>query len=238
MRQAAFTLIELLVVISIIAVLAALLLPAVTLAQSKAKLIQCQSDQRQVGMAMLAYADDFRDSVVPTKVYTSTVGLSATTYPNGVHWHDLIQPYVGRENTQGGAANANKGVIWGCPSWKGRSDVAGVNPGWTGYGKNYTPDAPQDWHLDAEPVAVQEWNWPSGFKIFRYSAIRNTSSRIVIGDSIDWHLFPNAGGVGTFFWWSGAPTRHRERANYLFFDGHVAALDAVGGWNGIYAAGG
>ncbi len=58
MNRQAFTLIELLVVISIIAVLAALLLPAVGLVRDAAKQSVCLSNQRQMMMAIHAYAGD------------------------------------------------------------------------------------------------------------------------------------------------------------------------------------
>ena len=76
-RQNGFTLIELLVVISIIALLIALLLPALAQARSLALQIQCASNMRQDGIAMNEYANEYRGMYPPTSTNDWPMGAFA-----------------------------------------------------------------------------------------------------------------------------------------------------------------
>ena len=83
-RRAGFTLIELLVVISIIALLIALLLPALARAKSLALQIQCASNMRQIGIAMDEYANEYR-GMYPLSM-TPFWPMGDFALPNGAGW--------------------------------------------------------------------------------------------------------------------------------------------------------
>ncbi|MBA2479078.1 MAG: prepilin-type N-terminal cleavage/methylation domain-containing protein [Planctomycetes bacterium] len=82
-RRQGFTLIELLVVISIIAILAGMLLPAIGLVKAAAQRTSCGNNQRQIVIASLAYAND-NDSMWPVR-YTDASGNYTATAPIGVN---------------------------------------------------------------------------------------------------------------------------------------------------------
>ncbi|OGV73938.1 MAG: hypothetical protein A3K19_23015 [Lentisphaerae bacterium RIFOXYB12_FULL_65_16] len=89
-----FTLIELLVVISIIAVLASLLLPALNKAKEKGRIAVCQSNMRQLGVAFLMYAEEYEEMVAYGTQDCATGGTCKLWW----YWSEtapgLVYPYV------------------------------------------------------------------------------------------------------------------------------------------------
>jgi prepilin-type N-terminal cleavage/methylation domain-containing protein len=91
-RGRAFTLTELLVVIVIIAILAALLLPALARARGAGQLARCKSNERQMGIALIGYLQD-------NGYYT---GLQDRRDTNNldVYWFQKLEPYTHSKWTQ------------------------------------------------------------------------------------------------------------------------------------------
>jgi prepilin-type N-terminal cleavage/methylation domain-containing protein/prepilin-type processing-associated H-X9-DG protein len=218
MHRHAFTLIELLVVISIIAIIASLLLPAISLAKSRANAVKCTSNLRQLGLGILAYGDD-NQGFLP----------SCKTRDNR-HWQELVSNLVDANVgslPSAGMTNEHS-VLWGCPGWRVKKGtiVNGIDNTWgtkVGYGFNpwllkesgqpSTNPGPQwannNWH-------AIDYGYYFGRPVqdFRIEALTWPSNRLLIADGTDWHL----GGTGDLF-----QARHSGRGNILFCDFHAAA---------------
>jgi prepilin-type N-terminal cleavage/methylation domain-containing protein len=93
-----FTLIELLVVVAIIAILAAMLLPALSRANATAKKAQCTNNLHEMGVALVLYADENN-------------GLAARA--NSPHWWQVLAPNLGARSQ----TNFSQVKIFSCPSY-------------------------------------------------------------------------------------------------------------------------
>lgn len=99
-----FTLIELLVVVAIIAILAAMLLPALRTARNQAKRIACVSQMHQLGVAFFLYTSDNGGRLPPQcndskPFYQPHLIAEGSVYQSGIGWSDpmgpLLKSYVG-----------------------------------------------------------------------------------------------------------------------------------------------
>jgi len=204
-RYGGFTLIELLVVIAVIAILAALLLPALARAKMKGQSAACQSNLRQIGIALRMYAEDDPKGYLP--------GTSHAVLTNS--WIYSLAPYV---------ANVNKIRI--CPSdpmaqarltnngtsyvLNGYTDIAqALDP----FG-NLRPDVPVFPKLDTIPH-------PTGMILLFESNRAGYSTGEDHTHSSNWLL----GGWGAVLT-DIQPNRHGTGANYLFADSHVEFIKA------------
>ena len=125
-----FTLIELLVVIAIIAILAAILFPVFAKAREKARQSSCQSNEKQIGLGIIQYCQDYDEQLPPRQ--------------NGAgNWHVLLQPYM------------KSGQILACPSnpRKGELDLDNAYP--VSYGVNTGSNRPFNDDNSAALAALQ-----------------------------------------------------------------------------------
>jgi len=120
-----FTLIELLVVIAIIAILAGLLLPALAKAKDKAKSIKCVSNNKQIALGFMMYANDNEDRLPPINQGYYISGSTAST-PNW--WPQVLDS--GKYLTESTATNA----VWRCPSVQDKDVTGGFGFAAEGYG--------------------------------------------------------------------------------------------------------
>lgn len=89
--NAAFTLIELLVVIAIIAILAAILLPVLDRAKTRALVIQCLSNKRQIAIASATYPDDWNNYLVPNAPLGNDAQYGWCDSVNGEGWGNFLE---------------------------------------------------------------------------------------------------------------------------------------------------
>jgi prepilin-type N-terminal cleavage/methylation domain-containing protein/prepilin-type processing-associated H-X9-DG protein len=187
-----FTLIELLVVMAIIAVLAALLLPALSRAKESARALQCLNQMRQLGVAVRLYTDDHEDTF-PRSMH------SAATHGE-LPWGRTLGPYLG----SGGSAWTNLlATVYHCPT--DRRTAA-----WS-YGQNVYFELGPDDDYAGKPAT-----WRRTTQVPRPAATILQAENASAAD----HIMPNF-WVNQADTVDVASSRHSGQANYNFTDGHA-----------------
>lgn len=214
-----FTLVELLVVIGIIAILVAILLPALNRARMQANTTKCLASLRQIGQAFHLYAHDNKDHW--PVVRQDFPDKPNTTITQNWYWTDMISPYVtkGKQHFQITseleAEAARKNVIWGCPNyipWTNGTVTDGeyyngVTRHNTGYAMNYYPTADVDnpktgYTLPpSSQQAMRWWQLPSTAatigKYYKRVQWSKPAERMLVVDSYLWFLSVRAIGNST-----------------------------------------
>ena len=205
-NRRAFTLIELLVVISIIALLAAILLPVFFSVRGKARQTVCVSNLRQIGLAISLYAQDADDLYPygndPSDVHTNPNIWATSPYadvaPTLQPLRDILQPYM--QNNE----------LWHCPSDKGYTelDISAVNG--NGIPLNGTPTAFtafQTSYLYRTEIALLHTPY-GALTAYDFSGTEHEGAEVnVLMD-----------GNGS---WHGGLFVNQKRYNELMGDGHV-----------------
>jgi len=202
MSRRGFTLIELLVVIAIIAILAAILFPVFAKAREKARQSSCLSNVKQLGLAVLSYAQDYDERTPmrwsgPAAPHTAPGATATCTYYT---WPEMILPYCKSEQ------------IFQCPSKQWGQPFSGMQMA-TAY--NWSSLAG-----DARAGAAMGTFQTPAEMIMLYDGTG------------EWDTYPNPTELGYMIsggpasGWANAARialvrRHNEGANCCFLDGHA-----------------
>jgi prepilin-type processing-associated H-X9-DG protein/prepilin-type N-terminal cleavage/methylation domain-containing protein len=209
----AFTLVELLVVIGIIALLIAILLPALGVARESAKTVACLSNLRQLATAATAYTNANGGYFPVAYWFESRPPLVIST-----SWD-----FTSVRDTSTGTTSIEPGLLWQggtnlqvqqCPSYDGRSNSVG-DP-YTGYNYNTSYIG----HGQSESIVAP----------MKAAQVRRASTCALFGDGeyrggADKYMrapFPNPGDASFTDRAAGTQGyRHRKRTNVAFADGHA-----------------
>ena len=205
-----FTLIELLTVIAIIGILAAILIPVLGRVRDQARSAVCQSNLRQVGVAVQMYAYDNNDRTPPNSGEGGTVGMAMGDRLAGL----LVPPELTRVTSESGGTGGyylDSAEVLFCPSVANEPPFMPETPGmfteqgWIGYAWFYLVDA--DFDLNNTTIEPEYQN-------------------NMIAMDIGWNHWMTGNG------W---PRAHENTANVLFVGGHIRAVpwdvpDSTANW--------
>ena len=209
--RAGFTLIELLVVIAIIAILAAILFPVFSRAREKARSAACQSNLKQIGLAIKMYASDW-DGIYPSG--SVDIAGDGGGWWDDDNWfvRDILQPYI--KNYQ----------IWACPTrpkqrWRRYNPQTGRQEWFPcGYA----------WNCKSFGTGTPPGGGRPESMVYRPARVIILADRIFTGDGVGGDLRCNTGpNCPGLAWVRNRAERfgHAGGQNCLFCDGHVKWFD-------------
>lgn len=229
-----FTLVELLVVIGVIAVLIAILLPALGRARRQAQAVQCASNLRQVGQAMSMY-------VIENKGYLPHP-QTAEAWPE-CFWTYKLQPYLMRvkKDSVSGFTSANYRLsfedTYRCPSklnfrMEGPSDVNRVSYGmnqfvypWTGRATRNAADTTAPSRRHVKIVRAGEWTLNNTKDLTKVALVLENNAGLYSVPNYDLVYIVSPSAKAS----SNKPALwHNKNDNVLFCDGHVEPVPNMG----------
>ncbi len=204
--QLAFTLTELLVVISIIAVLAAMLLPAISVVRMTAKQTVCMNNLRQINLAATAYLADYENRLA----YFAWGNGYIAGGPNPKSWSWILGGFT---------ALLEPGNSMVCPS------IAPYH--FTNLGAVYAVDEERSYNR----TLLQMNSWADQIYIRNLGSMTTQTKHnyyFLIDNFDTWsNAQTQITGYQTEAWPGGRPAlTHRDRANALLWDGTVRAMSA------------
>ncbi len=216
-RQAGFTLIELLVVVAIIAILAGMLLPALSKAKDKAHAIACMNNLRQLSLAWMLYYED-NDDVLPPNKSRQAGGSWVSTEDSWIVGD--VKNDVSTVNIQNGVLfpYASSAKIYRCPADKRYVEINGKKI-------QRVFNLGMSWHLNGWSNG-RKIHEPGGYHLSKASQIKQPARVLVF---IDEQEFVNINGHFAFNprfnhsdqWISSPADRHTQGLYLSFADGHA-----------------
>ena len=216
MKRKGFTLIELLVVVAIIAILAAMLLPALAMARERARSGVCMNNLKQIMLATLLYVNDNNEYLPPVYMSCST-NNPQNSNTDMWYWPLELMPYLYNKPFNGTTGlwlevDANiKNTVFYCPSY-------------SYYGNFSFTDGGGAYAVDSYNNGVYYGYFSPGWRNFlKLSRVKTPSKTFKYCDLTDgMNITAYDGPTLTL-----AAARHNGFIHYAFYDGHVETIKLV-----------